>query len=444
MTNNLKIPSNLLEPMILAYSILDPSFFMKTKSYLDTNRQKGKSYFSDEKNQKVYNLISLIFDKYEKIPKKNTVLTIIDRLKEDPEVKFLMTTIVEKMYSATMDQIDEKYIEDETINFIKENNAYEAIMLGQEDIQNGNFGSLLTRMEEAVRVNFDKDLGLSIKDLDEAIKRIDNLNNEATFSTGFLNLDSVLDGGMHPKELYVVSAIPAGGKTLFLGNLAINAFLEGKKVLVYTFETSTERLMMRYFSNIAQMGKKEIILDEEGMKDKVEQAVSISEGDLIVKEFNANSVSSNDLLAHINDLIRYKNWKPDLVVVDYILIMLTNDKKRSSGDSSHDYYKTITEELRNIGKSLYIPVWSAVQINREGMSDRGGSKTVVTAKDIAASRGIFDTTDFFSIIIQSAKDKEKNKMFLYIDKNRNDRSGMKIEFDINYEFMKLTEGAIIN
>ena len=229
--------------------------------------------------------------------------------------------------------------------------------------------------------------------------------------------------------------------TGFLGNFAVNSFLEGKKVLVYTFETSKERLAMRYYANLVNMDKKEILMNEEGFKEKGKQKLNDLEGDLIIKEYNTNSVCSNDLMAHVQDLKRYWGWEPDVIVIDYILIMLTNDKKLSA-ENSYKYYKTATEEVRNIRKSLNIPILSATQINREGMSDRGGSKAFITAKDISESRGIFDTCDWLAIITQTAKEKEKNKYHLYIDKSRNDRTGMKIEFNVNYGYMRLEEGAI--
>jgi replicative DNA helicase len=229
--------------------------------------------------------------------------------------------------------------------------------------------------------------------------------------------------------------------TGFLGNFAINIFLQGKNVLVYTFETSTERLLMRYYANLAGMSKKEIVINEEGMEEKIINISSMTEGDLILKEYNANSISSNELMAHINDLWMYKNFKPDVIVVDYILIMSTNDKTLSS-DNSYKYYKTVTEELRNIGKSLYIPILTATQINREGMADRGGTKSTITGKNVSESRGIIDTVDVFLPIIQTATDKKNSRYFLYFDKNRNERTGMRIEYEVNYEHMKLVEKGV--
>lgn len=438
---NLQIPSNILEQMILSYCRHNVSFFLNIKSYLDTSKLKNKSYFNDEKNQKIFNIACRFFDKFKKFPLKKTFISITERLEEDADIKLLLGSIVDRMYDTPFDELDPEFIENETKEFIKEAKAYEAILLAQYDIENRNFGNIVNRIEEAVRINFDKDLGVSVLDTDEVLNRIRQLDQVSKLTTGFPNLDTIVDGGLHPKEMFVISGIPGSYKTGFLGNIAINSFIDGKKVLVYTFETSVERLSMRYFQNLSEMTKQEIIMNEDGLRQKIDKVKQLFSGDIILKEYNSNAVSSNDLMAHINDLLMYKKWKPDLLIVDYILIMNTNDRTLSSSDS-YKYYKTVTEELRNIGKTLYIPIVSACQINREGMSDRGGSKALVTAKDIAESRGIYDTTDIFTTIIQTANDKKKNQMFLYIDKNRNERTGMRIQYNVDYERHKITEGNI--
>lgn len=439
---NLRLPSNRLEEMILAYCRIDLSFFLKIKTYLDTSKSKNKNYFNDEKNQKIFNLLCRFFDRFEKFPKKETMLSFIEKLKEDKEIKFLLSTIINKVYEQSAENIDPEFIEEETKSFIKEAKAYEAILYAQIDIENKNFSNMVNRIEDAARITFDKDFGLSIKDVDESLERIRRLDKEAKISTGYPNLDQMMDGGMHPKELTVFSAIPGGYKTGFLGNIAINCFFNGYKVLVYTFETSSERLAMRYFQNIANMTKGEIILNEEGLRKKIQNLPKDSTGNLIIKEYNSNAICANEIMAHMNDLRLYEQFEPAIVFLDYILIMQTNDKSLSSKDS-YKYYKTVSEEIRNISKSLYIPVVSACQINRQGMSDRGGSKALVTAKDIAESRGIYDTADVFITLSQTASDKKKGNIYLYFDKNRNERSGIRISYQIDYEHHRIKEGGIL-
>lgn len=437
---NIKIPIELLEPLIISHSLNNRSFLLKVQKYLDTSKQSGKNYFNDDKYQIIFNYIARFFDKYKEPPDEESLKIMIEKGKHDKEIKFLLHSIVEKAFEEI--DVNVEYLEDEVLDFIKHAKIYEAIVESQIDIEEKNYDTILERIQEAIRVNFDKDLGISIKDTEDAFDKIDRIDKEDKISTGFPVFDNLVDGGFHPKEIYCFSAIPGGFKTGFLGNLAINNLLDGKKVLVYTFETSTERLLMRYYANIAEMSKIEIIKDEEGAKEKIKQRTNLIESDLIIKEYNSNEICTNDLMTHMNDLEMEKGFRPDIVFVDYILIMKTNDKSLSS-DNSYKYYKTVTEELRNIAKSLYVPVVTACQINREGMSDRGGSKALTTSKMVSESRGILDTVDVFITINQTATDKQKGKYYLYFDKNRSDRTGVKISYEVNYEHMKLNEIGLV-
>ena len=439
---NLKIPSEMLEPQILAACAAYLPFFMKVKKYLDTNGEHDKSYFTDSKYQDVFNLYCKYFDKFKEQPTKLTLTTLVGRTETDEEVKLYKESIIEKMFSIKPQDMNLQYLEEETEQFIKQSKVYEAMQDAQVDIVEQNYGGIVTKMEEAVRINFDNDLGISLDKADEAFERMNMINNEKAVSTGYKHLDSFLDGGFHPKELYILAAIPGGGKTLFMGNMGINAYLDGHNVLRYTFETSVERLLMRDYSNLTNLTKSEMFLDEEATKEKLKEISDTVEGRMILKEYNSNEVCSNDLIAHINELRMYEKFVPDLVIIDYINIMRANDGRLST-ENSFKYYKTVAEEMRNISKTFAIPVLTATQINREGMSDRGGSKSMVTGKEIAESRGVFDTADVFMPIIQTSMDKQKNRFRLVGTKSRNDRSDWIIEYEVDYDRMKITEGSIL-
>ena len=202
----------------------------------------------------------------------------------------------------------------------------------------------MSRIEKSLRINFDRDLGTSILDLDKIFSKLRELDKELKLPVqGFVNFCNEIDGGFHPKELYVFASTPGVGKTLTLGNIALSLFLDGKKVLVYTFETSMERLMMRYFCNLIEKRKTEIIIDDgEAAKNELQERFKKyqdqgKKGDLIVKEYNAHEVCSNDLMANILDLNFYQSFKPDAIIVDYIGIM--NSNERLDKANSFTYYK---------------------------------------------------------------------------------------------------------
>lgn len=434
----IKIPSPILEEMFVAYSLRNASYFLKIKPYLSTNSYKKKCYFNDEKNQILFNLLARWYDKYTSFPTLKEVKLFIERINEDEDIKIYLYSLIDKYYNnSEYDNLNEKNLLEEAENYILQQRIIESIALSQIDIEKGSYSNIVERMREAVSVNFDKDLGVSIKDYQMIVEKINgSLKGQNVLKTGLSTLDRLIN--LSGSEIFVLAGLPGAGKTLILGNFAINAFNQGKKVLVYSMEVGIARLLIRYIANILKVSKNDIISETEKIANKLNIRVSDTPGDIILKEYGSNQVSSNDLMAHINDLVMYNNWKPDVVIVDYLLIMTTNDKKLSS-DNPFKYYKTVTEEIRNIAKLYDVPVITACQINREGQADGGGSKSLLTGKNVAESRGILDTADYFITINQTAQEKKRNEMRLYIEKNRNNQTGDIIPCVVDYNFMEIKE-----
>ncbi len=213
---NLKLPNELLEPAIIIHSLDNVSFFLKIKKYLFTKSEK-KSYFSDPKLQRIFNSICIWHNKFSKFPKEKELKIIIDKTEKDGELKILLNSLVKELYNGDPTEIDQKFVEEETQRFIQEDQVYEAMLTSQIDIENGNFSAIVEKMQKAITVNFDKDLGLSIRDIDAGLEQINSLNNEETIPSGFASLDGdlVLDGGFRNGEIYFFAAIPGIGKCLF-------------------------------------------------------------------------------------------------------------------------------------------------------------------------------------------------------------------------------------
>ena len=249
--------------------------------------------------------------KKNRIPNQTELTLLMDKLEKDEDIKIVTKSLINKIYKGDYNEIDHDFVEEETIRFIKEDQMYEALLSSQIDIESGNFGAVYDKIAKATTINFDKDLGLSIRDIDAGLEEINSLNSDEVIPSGFpsLDTDSVLDGGFRNQEIYFFAAVPGIGKTALLGALAINAFLQGKKVVVYTFETATRRLLTRYYSNLIEKTKKEIINDNDSVREDLESVLALTEGDIIFKSYPANTTSNNDLKAHLNDLWMYKKME---------------------------------------------------------------------------------------------------------------------------------------
>ena len=132
-----------------------------------------------------------------------------------------------------------------------------------------------------------------------------------------------------------------------------------------------------------------------------------------------------------------------MILVDYILITSTNDKRKDSSDT-FKYYKTVTEELRNVAVEFDCALFTACQLNREAMGEKGGSKKVVTSKDISESRGVLDTADYLIIIEQTEDEKKEGKYRLRVDKNRNGENAFVVPFNIDWKTLRITEDKSVD
>ncbi len=440
---DIKFDSKSLERLIIAYSIQDKSFFLKIGKHLRTPSAKKKSYFNDAKLQTILNIICYFNGKYDKFPTYEEIKVFIERLPDEDDIKIYITKLAEELYSIDFSEVDIGFLKEETIKFITSARVVEAMAYSQLDLEKGDFAAIAERMKEAVNITFDNDLGISVKDLRKGLEELREAEDDTkTISLGWPSTDTVF-GRLRPGELFVFAGVPGIGKTIWLGAVAMNNFMNGKKVVVFTLETSPKRLLMRYYQSLFNRNKMHILNDEINI-EAVESLIP-EDGDIIIKQYPANSASTADMSAFINDLVMYKNFTPDLIVIDYILIAKT-DSNDISPENTYKYYKKVAEEFRNLGVEWNVPVVSATQINREGMGDSGGSKAVLTSKSGSESRGILDTADYYSVIIQTAQDKKRfgesiGSYSLYVDKNRNDKTGCRINFYIDYDTYTIKEGT---
>lgn len=443
----LKFDSATEEKMIVGYFYKDRSTFLKLAQYLVTKSWKKDSYFNDSKLQFIMNICYQYSSKYKKMPVEDIVFSFIEKSSMDTflkeQTKKLFTELKDKDYT----QYSPDYIKDVAVNFIKKERSIEATYACESEIQKGNYDNLDKIMREAVNVNLDKDLGVSIKNVAEVLPMVQEVHDPGRgCSWGSPSLDNNV-GRVQDGEIGVIAGVPGAGKTAWLGHFATTAFKEGKNVALFSFEVNKQRLSTRFYKSLFKMDTAKL------MQMEATEAAGIMEdptvGDIRVICRLANSCSSNDMAAILNDLRTYEGWEPDLILVDYILITQTNDKKMDSSNT-YKYYKTVSEELRNLAVEFNCPLVTAVQLNREAMGDKGGSKAVVTSKDISESRGVLDTADYVFIIEQTEKDKyideEKTKGIykLRSDKNRNGNNGFYTQFDIDWKTMSISESKNID
>jgi replicative DNA helicase len=292
---------------------------------------------------------------------------------------------------------------------------------------------------EASHINFDDDIGLEyVADLD---RRISNLKEkQLVISTGIKTLDDKIGGGWRPKSLIVFGAATNVGKTLILGAIAASLMQNGYNGLYITLEINDFMLANRIDANIADISLSDLPANADRLKEiitnKVEDAKRNNKeiGRLIIKEYPPASISSQNILSIIRELeTKRAGFKPDFICVDYIGLMIPNNKAFS--DNSYGKLKTVSEELRAIGSKLGVPIFSAVQVNRAGYNEEK-----LGMNNTSDSMGIPMTADLMIMVSRNDELDKQNKMWWEIAKSRWSKNGGGLRVHVDFDHMRISDG----
>jgi replicative DNA helicase len=112
------------------------------------------------------------------------------------------------------------------------------------------------------------------------------------------------------------------------------------------------------------------------------------------------------------------------MVVDYADILRPQEREKNS--NSYSEAGGIYEELRQVAGELQIPVWTASQTNRTGLSEE-----VVQAHNISDSYRKIMTADFVISVTRNVDDKANNTARCHVIKNRFGPDGITLYAKMN-------------
>tara|TARA_R110000744_G_scaffold37066_1_gene85203 strand:+ start:112 stop:1464 length:1353 start_codon:yes stop_codon:yes gene_type:complete len=354
-------------------------------------------FMESESNQWIVETVINYFTEYSSLPTLEVMKVRLDDVDND----VLKTTIVDTLKQVTkqFEAEDIKFIEQEALDFCKNQTLKTAIMESVNLLQAGEYDSIKEKIDTAMKAGSERDIGHQYNiDIDDRFSE----STRKTVHTGWNVVDDLMDGGLGPGELGVFVA-PAGiGKSWGLVNVAANAVKKGLNVCFYTLELSAPYVGLRFdsvFTGIAAQNLKYHI-------DEVKECVEKLEGNLIVKYYPTKSATVNTIKAHL-DRCHIQGFKPDVIVVDYA------DLLRGNGKEIRHELGNIYEDLRGLAGEYEIPVWTASQANRSALED-----DVIGAEKIAESYSKIMTADFVLSLSRKIEDKVAGTGRWHVIKNR--------------------------
>ena len=398
-----------LETTILKNLIQNNSFTRKVLPFIK------EEYFNELDEQTVFKEVRNYFDKYNKSPTVEALLINLDNntTLSDNVVKS-SKTILQNM--GTSEETAEEWLVDETEKWCKDRAIYIAVMDSIEVLDEKSKrskGEIPELLKDALSVSFDTNIGHDqIEDSDARFEFYHTEEEKIPFDLEYFN--KITKGGLPKKTLNICLAGTGVGKSLFMCHMAASALMMNKNVLYITLEMSEERIAERIDANVMNVPMKELPDLSKKMYDKkIDKLKDKTKGKLIIKEYPTASAHVGHFRHLLQELELKKDFKPDMVFIDYLNICASHRVRPGQGANSYTLVKSIAEELRGLAVEYDVPIVSATQTTRSGY---GNSDIELT--DTSESFGLPATADFMFALITSDELEELDQLVVKQLKNR--------------------------
>jgi archaellum biogenesis ATPase FlaH len=283
---------------------------------------------------------------------------------------------------------------------------------------------------ESLSFTFDSNIGLSF--LEDGERMYAALHDkDKVISTGLKSLDKYIAGGLHEKSLSLWLAEVNKGKSLIMTSLSSSLLYHNKNVLYISLEMTEEKIGERIQANLFDINVNDLkLLDKKTFMKKHEALKQLTKSNLVIVQYGAKTVNANKVRSILKDLKMKKNFVPDVIFVDYLGLMTTNNKSKDS--NSYTEMKTVSEELRAVFVEENIIGVSAIQTNRSGMNNVDLDMT-----NIADSIGTAATADLIVAVTQTDEMKEAGRYKFSIIKNRYGLNGQYTLVGVDYPKMRV-------
>ena len=353
------------------------------------------------------------YDEKGKVPSYDILdVLLMEKAKTDierEEFKSLLNIMKEDRILSDLHDMKEHAIrffkQQETIKL--SNKMLQSIEAGYDD------DKLRAILDDAkdILVPTDNDLGASPEDY---MEEIFNDEDAEKVPTGYFELDAVLGGGLQKGNVGLLAAHTGAGKTTFSTAMAVQAAIQGYKVLQIVFEESEKDIIKKQYAcltkdYVSNMSRKRI---SEQTKAEVRKWMPIVSKNILIKRLQNTKTTWEEVENFIFNLIMVKNFNPDIIFIDYF------DCLKHSTDMRLTPVQAATRCIKKIddfAKTHKYAIWVMQQTNRQGA--QAATKSDVEG-NIQGAFAVQQTTAVNMYLTKSEEEKTTNKATLTLKKNR--------------------------
>ncbi len=418
-----------IETIILSKLFSDEDYARKVIPFIRAE------YFHDTSERKLFNYTREFIEKYNSLPTVEAIEISVqnDRNINENEFKNINEKLTQLDDSL---EVNEKWLLEQTEKFCKDKAVYNAIMQSIQiidgDDKHHTQDGIPSILQEALSVCFDNNVGHDY--IDNSDSRYEFYHrDEAKLPFDLEMFNKITNGGLPNKTLNVALAGTGVGKSLFMCHMAAGVLSQGKNVLYITMEMAEERIAERIDANLMNVNIQDLKdLSKSMFDNRIDKIRQKTEGKLIIKEYPTASAHVGHFKALLNELQLKRNFRPDIIFVDYLNICASSRFKPGAGVNSYTYVKAIAEELRGFAVEFDLPVVSATQTTRGGYANSD-----VDLTDTSESFGLPATADLMFALISTEELEKMGQLMVKQLKNRYNDPGVNKRFMVGIDRGKM-------
>lgn len=357
------------------------------------------AYFEQRDEAVVAEALKEFWDAYADIPEEDDLLDLVEREHID---------LIHSLYLGVEDwNLD--YAADRIIQFAQEQAAKQAVLESLDDIDQGELGTVIQRLKEAVTVG--KDLGYTGIDLKADRSLWIREAQLERVPTGMIHLDALMDGGLAEGELGVFLAPPNYGKSMALINCGFGAAgpISRCNVAHFSFEMNDDVVAKRYGARLLFRFPNKRGSAAQYEKEFDHYSRMMLPGDIRIFRVQGTV----DVIRFQLDRLLDEGFDLGLIIIDYGDEVWPLRKRDSRYTELGDIFKS----LRELGHDYGCPVWTATQANRSSLG-----KEIITMGDLAESFQKAHVADAIVAICQTKEEEENETGRLFLAKLRDGRA----------------------
>ena len=350
---------------------------------------------------------------------------------DDDKIKVLLLALDKLWDWGSGTNFNPVYIREKLYDAIKSHEILKVLKQTESYIEEGKYDDLVEAMSKArYSVSEEESFTEYWTDTTSRIERL-RRKRAKVIPTNMAPVDDLIDGGMTRGGLGMVMAGSGRGKTAILGQLAVQASLQGFTVAYITLEASADEIMKRCDSHNSGIPVSDIpIAKRRKIAEGLHQVYTTNKqtpGPFFVQYYPTKSISVRQVEDFVERIREEKGLTLDLLVLDYFDLL----KMTGTYTKKYEALEENIEILRGLAGKYNMAIWTASQINRGGVG-----KETVDMDDIASGFGKVFPLDLLITISQTKQEKVKNVFRFYFAKNRYGPGGEVVFVEPDFERMR--------